>query len=253
MMRRRRFLTATCSLAATSLSAMHARASSIAEAELAADAGVDAATVRRFTLAPGRLRPQQSEPLGGRDGQPALRPTPGLAPATPGPLREGGLAPQRSLADLLRERSGSRRVRLFNAHTLEGLDVVYYRRGSYEWDALTRLNVFFRDWREGAVTEIDPGVIDVLHALQTEADSPIPLHILSAYRTRRTNAMLARMIRGVAHDSFHMVGRAIDLFLPGYDVAGLHRSALALSAGGVGYYPLQGFVHVDTGPVRTWG
>ena len=253
MMRRRRFLAAGCSFAATSFGAKKAGARTAAEAESAADAGVDAAAIRRFTLSPGRLRTEQSNPFAGRPGLSTVRPSTSLAPESTGALREQGLAPEQSLADLLRGRSSTRRLRLFNAHTLEGIDIVYYRRGSYDWDALRHLNVFFRDWRENAVIDIDRRVLDVLHVLQMEADSTVPLHILSAFRTPRTNAMLARVFDGVAHNSFHMVGRAIDLFLPGHNVAGLRRSALDLGVGGVGYYPHHGFLHVDSGPVRTWG
>ena len=253
MMRRRRFLAASCSLAATGLGTNQAGARTASEAESAADVGVDTAAIRRLTLSPGRLRPEQSNPFAGRPGLSTTRPSASLAPESSSALRHQGLAPERSLADLLRGRSSTRRLRLFNAHTLEGIDVVYYRRGSYDWDALRRLNVFFRDWRENAVIDIDRRVLDVLHVLQMEADSTVPLHILSAFRTQRTNTMLASIFDGVAHNSFHMVGRAIDLFLPGYNVAGLRRSALDMRAGGVGYYPHHGFLHVDTGPVRAWG
>jgi uncharacterized protein YcbK (DUF882 family) len=147
---------------------------------------------------------------------------------------------------------GRRSVRLFNVHTQERLSVEFFADGEYRPEALAGLNHFLRDWRYDAVVPIDPGVIEILALIQRAAPTDTPIYILSAYRTPQTNAMLARTNSLVARNSLHMQGKAIDLVLPGYRLAGVRDFAIALQAGGVGYYPGHNFIHVDTGRVRTW-
>lgn len=146
---------------------------------------------------------------------------------------------------------GNGRVALYNVHTLESLTVAYRDGGGYKAEALARIDRFLRDWRTGTVTRIDPKSLDILSALQVFAGSAT-LCVLSGYRTPETNAMLARTTPGVARNSLHIAGKAIDLFVPGFDLRGLRERALVLRAGGVGYYPDNGFIHVDTGRVRSW-
>ncbi|MEQ8968470.1 MAG: DUF882 domain-containing protein [Azospirillaceae bacterium] len=179
----------------------------------------------------------------------------GLAPERTGLDPTPKLAPERTIRDLrqmLAERSGRRTVKVFNAHTNESLRATYFADGTYREDELARLDHFFRDWRAQAMVRMDPDAIDIIASLQALAETETPLVILSGYRTRRTNQMLANRYDGVAANSFHMRGMAIDLTLPGYSVEGLWRNALALGRGGVGYYPENGFIHVDSGPVRRW-
>jgi uncharacterized protein YcbK (DUF882 family) len=155
---------------------------------------------------------------------------------------------------MLAERAGStRRLALYNAHTNESLSATYFRDGAYRSDALAQLNQFMRDWRVGQITRMDPTVFDIMAALLRLADTSQPMILLSGYRTPQTNALLARSHEGVATNSYHMRGMAVDVTLPGYSLGELHRMALRIGAGGVGYYPSNGFIHVDTGPVRTWG
>lgn len=181
----------------------------------------------------------------------------GLNPEPNFPLRPRGLAPERTIRDLrhmLAERAGStRRLSLYNAHTDEQLTATYFQDGEYRGEALAQLNHFMRDWRVGQITRMDPGLFDVITALTRLADTRQPLIVLSGYRTPQTNAALARTHEGVAVNSYHMHGMAVDVTLPGYSLSELHRMALNLGAGGVGYYPANGFLHVDTGPVRRWG
>lgn len=158
--------------------------------------------------------------------------------------------------DFSAPRSGSRRsggrLFLYNTHTAETVDVSYSGGQSDHSDTLGRISHFFRDWRTGTVRSIDPALVDLLEELQAETGSDKPLHLLSGYRTPETNAMLARQMGGVATHSLHMQAKAADIYMPGYDLARLHRHALAMGRGGVGYYPANGFIHVDTGTVRTW-
>ncbi|WP_286293030.1 DUF882 domain-containing protein [Methylomarinovum tepidoasis] len=147
-----------------------------------------------------------------------------------------------------------RELAFFHLHTEERLRVEYHDGHRYLPDALGEISHFLRDFRTGEVHAIDPGVLDILHALQQgTASGDRPFHIISAYRSPATNAMLRKRSKGVAKHSYHMQGRAIDIRLPGVALHHLYRAALALKRGGVGLYTQSNFIHVDTGRVRTWG
>ncbi len=148
---------------------------------------------------------------------------------------------------------GEKRLSLYNLHTGERVEATYWAEGRYVEEELARLAYLLRDYRTGETHPIDPRLFDLLHRLGHHcADGRREFHIISGYRSPQTNAMLRRRTRGVAKRSLHMQGRAIDIRLPGTDLAALHRAALALRGGGVGYYPASGFIHVDTGRVRHW-
>jgi len=168
----------------------------------------------------------------------------GAAPNRPGPAKPtaGGLLegnPGWSLA-------------FRHAHTGEQLSVTYRAERGYLPGSLHRINLLLRDWRTGDVEPIDPRLLDYLAALRRQMDSREPFLIISGYRSPATNARLAARSSGVANRSLHMEGRAIDVALPDRDLAALRAAALSLELGGVGYYPRSGFVHLDTGPVRSW-
>lgn len=139
-----------------------------------------------------------------------------------------------------------------NAHTGESFSGVYRVGDHYIPDAFERLNYFLRDFRTGEAFPMDPHVIDILSLVQEGAEKTGPLEILSGYRTPKTNAMLRRVSEGVAQNSYHMYGQAIDIRMPGLGTRKLSQIARALRAGGVGYYPKSHFVHVDTGDIRSW-
>lgn len=148
---------------------------------------------------------------------------------------------------------GPRTIGLNNAHTGEQLDITYWQRGTYDQTAIGRLNAFLRDWRTDETQSMDPKLYDVLWSIGQSIGRDAEFTVLSAYRSRATNDMLINTGHtGVARDSLHIQGRAIDITLPGYALSGLHSAAVALQAGGVGYYPSSNFVHIDTGRVRTW-
>jgi len=145
-----------------------------------------------------------------------------------------------------------RRISLYNTHTGERLDAVYWAGGRYEPEALAEVDRILRDHRTGEIKPIDPGLLDSLFSLRTKLGSSRPFHIISGYRSPETNSFLRAHTRGVAEGSLHIEGKAADVRLPGRGLRALWKAALDLGAGGVGYYGKTGFVHLDTGPVRRW-
>ena len=147
---------------------------------------------------------------------------------------------------------GERTVALHNLHTGEDIAITYWQDGGYVPEALSQVNHVLRDFRTGDVHEIHPELLDLLHRLTGELKLDAPLQVISGYRSPKTNAHLVATTHGVAHHSLHLEGKAIDIRAPGVSLARLHKTALAMGAGGVGYYPASDFVHVDIGPVRHW-
>jgi uncharacterized protein YcbK (DUF882 family) len=125
--------------------------------------------------------------------------------------------------------------------------------GRYVPDALAAVNHVMRDFRTGDVHFMDPQLLDLMHALSRKVETAQPFQIISGYRSPKTNAMLHERSAGVAVNSFHMKGMATDIRLPDVSLSHLHKAALAMQGGGVGYYPESDFIHVDVGPVRMWG
>jgi len=143
-----------------------------------------------------------------------------------------------------------RRLRLANAHTGETFEGTYRDDNGPIERVIEELCIFLRDHHSGEKTQIDVGVIDFL-ADVLDAVGATGATILSAYRTTETNAMLARTTFGVAENSQHMYGRALDLHI-GSKLPEAMTAARAMQRGGVGWYPHSGFIHIDTGPVRNW-
>jgi uncharacterized protein YcbK (DUF882 family) len=144
---------------------------------------------------------------------------------------------------------------LFHTHTGERLTTSYCCDGVYQPDALSQINHLLRDFRQNEVKPIDPQLLDLLHELGGTLDVDAPFHIISGYRSPVTNAMLRERggeHTGVASKSLHMVGKAVDIRVPGVRLDDLRAAATSLKLGGVGFYPSSNFVHVDTGRVRYW-
>lgn len=141
-----------------------------------------------------------------------------------------------------------------HVHTGDTLTVTYKKRGKYDEAALKQINWFLRDWRRDEPTTMDPHLLDILWEVRREMGDPGPITIISGYRSPQTNSMLRARGRGVARYSQHMVGKAIDFYIPGADLAAMRAVGLRLQRGGVGFYPSSGspFIHVDTGSVRHW-
>lgn len=145
-----------------------------------------------------------------------------------------------------------RRLSFFNTHTGESLEACYFKSGCYDPSAHKAINHILRDHRSGEVGPIDERLLDLLHDLSRRCEHPRPFHVISGYRSPETNAALHRGNRGVAAQSLHVHGKAIDIRVPGIQTCELKGLALSLAAGGVGYYPASDFVHVDIGRVRAW-
>jgi uncharacterized protein YcbK (DUF882 family) len=145
-----------------------------------------------------------------------------------------------------------RTLSFYNTHTGEELEVVYWARGNYRKQALADINHILRDHRTGDVRTIDTRLLDLAHDLGKSLGNRGPFHIISGYRSRKTNALLRAGGSGVASKSLHLQGKALDIRLPGIDLPVLHRAAVDIKGGGVGYYPGPNFVHIDVGRVRYW-
>ncbi|AWK86653.1 DUF882 domain-containing protein [Azospirillum thermophilum] len=160
------------------------------------------------------------------------------------------LVPGESEAGL---RAPPRHLSLMNLHTGERIQAEYWAKGRYLRDGMREINRLLRDHRTGSVHPMDPRLLDLVYALTRKIGSRNPVHVISAYRSPETNAMLREADgSGVAQNSFHMQGKAIDLRIPGLPLGHLRKAALSLRGGGVGYYPDSNFVHVDVGPLRHW-
>jgi len=156
-------------------------------------------------------------------------------------------------ASMARAASHSERsLSFYNTHTGEQLKTCYWAEGDYLQDGIQEINQILRDHRTGDVYDMDQGLFDLLYLLQTRVESRQTFQIISGYRSPKTNAMLNKKSKGVAKRSYHMQGKAIDIRLNGCDLKQLHKAALSLKAGGVGYYPSSDFIHVDVGRVRRW-
>lgn len=158
------------------------------------------------------------------------------------------ILPRRVWASEAPERS----ISFYNLHTGESLKTTFWADGGYVSEGLREIDHVLRDFRTGDVTAMDPGLFDLLHALSERLGTQSTFQVISGYRSPATNAMLHEHSSGVASNSFHIRGKAIDIRLPDRDLADIQRAALSLRAGGVGYYPRSDFVHVDTGPIRHW-
>jgi uncharacterized protein YcbK (DUF882 family) len=148
----------------------------------------------------------------------------------------------------------TRTISLHHIHTDEDITITFKRDGRYDDAALEKLNWFLRDWRKGEATKMDPHLIDLVWEVQREAGNKAPIWVVCGYRSPATNAMLRHRSSGVARFSQHMLGRAMDFYIPGVPLDEIRAMGLRLARGGVGFYPTSGspFVHMDTGSVRMW-
>src|SRR5687767_856614 len=145
-----------------------------------------------------------------------------------------------------------RSLHLYHRRTGEFFNETYFSEGQYVPDAMKRINWLMRDWHKDEVGPIDPTLMDLLYAIGNAVEAAKPYEILSGYRTSATNSALRRRGLRAASHSYHMVGQAVDITLPGVGLPTMRKAALSLCVGGVGYYPRSGFIHVDTGDVRQW-
>lgn len=151
------------------------------------------------------------------------------------------------------ELPNARKLALDHLHTREQLSLLYASNSDYIPESLNTLNHFLRDHYSGEIGKMDPELFDLLYQIRQTLGSKASVQIISGYRSPKTNTLL-RNTRGggVAKHSLHMEGKAVDIRLPGVPLKDLRDAALSMRGGGVGFYPGQQFVHIDTGRVRTW-
>ena len=154
---------------------------------------------------------------------------------------------------LLKGAGDIRRIKMYSGRTGETIDTIYWIEGEYIPEVLKEINHFMRDWRSDETIKIDPRNMDILAAAHRLMDVNEPYMLLSGYRSPATNAMLRSHSRGVAKHSLHMKGQAADLRLQSRSVSQMAKAASACASGGVGRYSRSNFVHMDCGPVRSWG
>ncbi|MDR2551178.1 MAG: DUF882 domain-containing protein [Desulfobulbus sp.] len=157
-------------------------------------------------------------------------------------------APTLACAKALDRRSLS----FFHTRTQKELRITYASGKAYDRKALTEINRFLRDYQTGQVHVIDPKLLDILWAVQGEMGSRGIYEVISGYRSPRTNRGLRKGHPGVASHSLHMKGKAVDIRFSGGNLSQVYKCALAMQSGGIGYYPDDGFVHLDSGLFRTW-
>ena len=151
-------------------------------------------------------------------------------------------------------RAEIRSLKLYHLHTGEKAEIVYKRNGRYDPEGLRKINIILRDWRRNEPTKMDPHLLDLVWEAYRQSGATDYIQVVCGYRSPSTNAMLRSRSRGVAKESQHMLGKAMDFYIPGVPLKKLRNIGLKMQGGGVGYYPTSGspFVHMDVGNVRHW-
>ncbi|UJP04638.1 MAG: DUF882 domain-containing protein [Nitrosomonas sp.] len=145
-----------------------------------------------------------------------------------------------------------KRIGFLNLHTGERTQATYWVNGRYVPESLRAINFVLRDHRTGERRMIDPDLLDILYLIQQKLGTRQEFHVISAYRSLATNAKLAEQSGGVAKNSMHTHGKAVDIRIPGRNLSDIRAAAMSLQAGGVGFYPASNFIHLDTGNFRFW-
>jgi uncharacterized protein YcbK (DUF882 family) len=145
-----------------------------------------------------------------------------------------------------------RTLSFYNLHTDEKLKTVYWANGEYVSSSLSEIHQILRDFRTGEKLPIDRNLLDLLCEVHLKMESKSPFQIISGFRSPKTNAMLHSKSTGVADNSLHVKGMAVDVRLNDRSIEALRDAGLSLKRGGVGYYPASKFVHLDVGRVRRW-
>ena len=145
-----------------------------------------------------------------------------------------------------------RTISMNNLHTGERLESCYFDGTNYVGDEMARLSKLCRDFRRNEIHPMDKNLFDQITQIQNILGIQKEVQIISGYRSPATNEALRSKSSGVAKKSYHMLGKAIDFRIDGVDLKELRDVARSLQAGGVGYYARSNFIHIDTGPVRTW-
>lgn len=146
----------------------------------------------------------------------------------------------------------TRTLSFVHTHTGETATITFKRNGAYDAEGLRQANHFLRDWRRNVPTEMNPRLLDLIWQVYRDVGATQPIHLVSGFRSPATNNMLRSRSSGVARESQHTRGNAMDFFIPGVPVSRLREHAIIREQGGVGFYPGSNFVHLDVGRVRAW-
>ncbi|TZG35044.1 DUF882 domain-containing protein [Agrobacterium sp. B1(2019)] len=148
----------------------------------------------------------------------------------------------------------TRSLKLYYIHTREKAVITFKRNGKYDQKGLQELNRFLRDWRRNQPTRMDPRLFDLVWEVYRRSGATDYINVVSAFRSPETNGLLRSRTKGVAEKSQHMLGKAMDFYIPGVKLARLREIGMQMQIGGVGFYPTSGspFVHMDVGGVRAW-
>lgn len=215
----------------------------------AAFAAVTALVPNAWSLTLPMRKPDGLAGLAGDDADWQL---PGQKPSQTGQLpgRKPEVTQVSARAPALGRRA--RMVHLYNIHTGERVRAPFFQDGKYVPETMRQITRMMRDHRANQVHKIDPKLIELIHAIQMRVGQQKPIEIVSGYRSPSTNEMLREAGYGVAEHSYHLVGKAVDIRVPGFRVSQLSRMAKTMRRGGVGTYGSGNFLHIDTGPVRYW-
>ncbi len=162
------------------------------------------------------------------------------------------LAAPGAIASVIPAPVRDRELSFYNTHTGEKLSATFWSDGKYLNDGIGEISWLMRDHRANLASPMDPKLLDLLYQLQKKVEHRGEFQVISGYRSPATNNMLNKRSSGVAKRSYHMLGKAIDIRMSGFDTSQLHKAAASLKGGGVGYYSSSDFVHLDVGRVRYW-
>ncbi len=146
-----------------------------------------------------------------------------------------------------------RRLFINHPYAGESFNGAYFAEGRYIPEAMVRIKRILRDHNDNSFHQIDPALVELMAQMRQTLGTREPLQIVSGYRSPHSNSVARRTDRRVAKNSFHMQGKAVDIRVQGYSLGKLRQAATALRAGGVGTYPRRDFLHIDVGPLRSWG
>ena len=148
----------------------------------------------------------------------------------------------------------TRTITMHHLHTNEDITITYKHNGQYDEAALDEAELVPARLAQGAADPMDPHLIDLVWEVQREANTGQPIQVVCGYRSPETNAMLRHRSAGVARFSQHMLGHAMDFYIPGIQLEKLREIGLRMQRGGVGFYPTSGspFVHMDIADIRMW-
>lgn len=154
--------------------------------------------------------------------------------------------------ELFADNSSAKTLQLYNIHLKQDYEASFYERDTYKLSGLFKINKAFMDHRAREITRIDLDLINLMYEINLFIGLDKKFSIVSGYRSKKTNNMLRKTMCGVAKNSYHLKGQAVDIHVSGVSLRKLRDTAIGLNVGGVGYYPNSNFVHVDVGPIRSW-